>query len=216
MKNIFLTFLTATSLLTAQQTVVFDFGGVMTGQPNREAVVDFIRTSFQLSEEDFEKVNAEKRQAVKLGATDERFWVEFAKRKGVRLPATWSEDFRQVMKKAIGINPEMYELVDQLKEKKVPVAMLSNIDERLSRLIREFGFYAPFDPCLLSCEIGAEKPDPKAYSLLLDKLGLPAKDVIFIDDRAENVEQGKKQGLDAILFQSPEQLRQELQHRDLF
>lgn len=42
------------------------------------------------------------------------------------------------MKDAIGVNLEMYALVDQLKEQQIPVALLSNIDERLSKLIREF------------------------------------------------------------------------------
>ncbi len=216
MKNLVLLLMTATSLFAAPQTIVFDFGGVMTGQSNREAIVDFLRASFQLSEEEFEKINTEKRQAVKRGKTDEQFWLEFAKRKDVHLPDTWTHDFKRVMKDAIGINPEMYTLVDQLKGKKISIALLSNIDERLSKLIREFGLYAPFEPCLLSCEIGVEKPDPKAYSILLDKLGLPAKDVVFIDDRPENVEQAKKYGLDAILFESPEQLRQELHQRNLF
>ena len=117
------------------------------------------------------------------------------------------------MKDAIGVNPEMYVLVDQLKAQQIPVALLSNIDDRLSNLIRDFGFYEPFEPCLLSCEIGVEKPDLKAYELLLKTLNLPAKDVVFIDDRPENVEAAKTLGLDAILFKSEQQLRNELRTR---
>lgn len=107
----------------------------------------------------------------------------------------------------------MYALVDQLKEQQIPVALLSNIDERLSKLIRDFGLYEPFEPCLLSCEIGVEKPDLKAYELLVKTLNLPAKDVVFIDDRPENVEAAKTIGLDAILFESEQQLRNELNIR---
>ncbi len=204
---------TAASLISAPQAIVFDFGGVMTGEPNREAVITFIRQSFHFSVDEFEKVNQEKRLAVKQGKTDEEFWISYAKNKGIELPQNWTTSFRSVMKDAIGINPEMYALVDQLKEQKIPVALLSNIDERLSKLIRDFGLYEPFNPCLLSCEIGIEKPDLKAYELLLTKLNLQAKEVIFVDDRPENIESAKTIGLDAILFESEQQLRNELSRR---
>lgn len=205
--------ITATSLIAAPQAIVFDFGGVLTGEPNREAVITFICQSFHFSAEEFEKVNQEKRQAVKQGKTDEEFWIAYAKNKGIKLPANWSTSFKSVMKDAIGVNPKMYALVDQLKEQQIPVALLSNIDERLSKLIRDFGLYKPFEPCLLSCEIGVEKPDLKAYELLLKTLNLPAQDVVFIDDRLENVEAAKTIGLDAILFESEQQLRNELSIR---
>lgn len=206
------TFTTA-FLISAPQAIVFDFGGVMTGEPNREAVITFIRQSFHFSADEFEKVNQEKRLAVKQGKTDEEFWISYAKNKGIKLPNNWTTSFRSVMKDAIGINPEMYALVDQLKEQKIPVALLSNIDERLSKLIRDFGLYDPFNPCLLSCEIGIEKPDLKAYELLLTKLNLQAKEVIFVDDRPENIESAKTIGLDVILFESEQQLRNELSRR---
>lgn len=206
--------LTATSLIAAPQAIVFDFGGVLTGELNRDAVITFIRQSFHFSAEEFEKVNQEKRLAVKQGKTDEEFWISYAKNKGIKLPANWSASFRSVMKNAIGVNPEMYALVDQLKAQQIPVALLSNIDDRLSKLIRDFGLYEPFEPCLLSCEIGVEKPDLKAYELLLKTLNLPAKDVIFIDDRPENIEAAKTIGLDAILFESEQQLRTDLVARE--
>jgi FMN phosphatase YigB (HAD superfamily) len=205
--------MTATSLVAEPVAIVFDFGGVLTGEPNREAVVAFIQESFHFSKEEFEKINQEKRLAVKQGKTDEEFWISYAKNVGVELPSNWAVSFRSVMKDAIGVSREMYVLVDQLKEQKIPVALLSNIDERLSKLIRDFGLYEPFSPCLLSCEIGIEKPDLKAYEFLLNELRLPAEDVVFIDDRAENIEAAKAVGLDAILFESEQELRKELRKR---
>jgi epoxide hydrolase-like predicted phosphatase len=219
MKNILLTsivsILTATTLVAAPQAVVFDFGGVLTGEPNREAVVYFIQKSFNLSKEEFEKINQEKRLALKEGKTDEEFWLSYAKKKDVVLPADWGHSLKSVMKEAIGVNPQMVALVEELRGAQIPVALLSNIDERLSKLIRDFGLYESFNPCLLSCEIGVEKPDPKAYEVLLAKLDLPAKEVVFIDDRLENVEAAKKIGIDALLFESPQQLRKELLKREL-
>lgn len=203
------------TLVAAPQAVVFDFGGVLTGEQRREAVVDFIQQSFKLSKEEFESLNQEKRLALKQGKTDEAFWLSYAQSKGIELPADWGKRFFQKMKEAIGVNSQMYALVAELQEKKIAVAMLSNIDERLSKLIRDFGFYEPFTPCLLSCDIGVAKPDPRAYEILIDRLNLPARDILFIDDRFENISAAKEKGIDAILFESEGQLREELNIRKI-
>lgn len=208
--------ISASTLVAAPQAVVFDFGGVLTGKPNREAVTNFIQESLHLSKEEFDKLNEEKRLAIKQGKTDEEFWVSYAKASGIKLPSDWSYSLRSVMKDAIVVNPQMYALVEELKDMQMPVGLLSNIDERLAKLIRYFGFYEPFDPCLLSYEIGVEKPDLKAFEILLSELNLPAQSVVFIDDNAENVEAAKRMGIDAILFESEDQIRAELRDREIF
>lgn len=216
MKTIFLSLLTATSLLTAApQAVVFDFGGVMTGETRREEIVQFLCQSFHLSKDDFEKINLEKRKSAQSGQTDEEFWLAYAKREQISLPDQWSDTFTKVLKDSIGVNPEMFQIVDQLKEKQIPVALFSNIDDRYAKLLRGFGLYQPFDPCILSCEIGANKPDPLAYKTLIEMLRLPSEEILFIDDKIENVEQAKAHGIDAIQFMSVQQIRQELEQRKL-
>lgn len=196
-------------------TVVFDFGGVLTVEPDRSAIVQFLRDSFSLTEEEFEKVNRVKKQALKAGITDEEFWLAYALDKEIDLPEEWPLTFKRIMKNALGVNPIMFQMVEELKAKKVPVALLSNIDERRGKLIREFGFYEPFDPCLLSFEIKIEKPDPKAYEHLIETLGLPPAQIVFIDDLPENVQAAKELGLDAIQFDSADQIRDELSLRGL-
>lgn len=207
--------LTIVSALPAARAIVFDFGGVMTIESNREVVVNFLCRSFSLSQEQFEVVNQQKRAAVKEGKTDEEFWLKYAAEHDVWLPEDWTTSFHQVMKQAIGVNSQMYELVNELKTRNMPIALLSNIDERLGKIIRDFGLYEPFEPCLLSYQLGLEKPDPQIYQVLLKEMNLPAEDIIFIDDRAENIEAAKHLGLDAILFLSPCQLKNELAIRGI-
>lgn len=205
--------LTVGALQAAPKAIVFDFGGVMTGTPNREAVVTFICETFHFSREEFDRVNQEKRRAVQEGKSDEQFWLDYAKERNFPLPPDWNRSLKKVMQEALGVNLEMYALLEELRERQVVIALLSNIDSRLAKLVREFGLYKPFEPCLLSCEIGVEKPAPQAYERLLAELQLPPAEVIFIDDLPENVEGALKMGIDAILFQSIEQLRQELDKR---
>lgn len=213
MKKIMAALLAITSLTAAPQAIVFDFGGVLTGEPNREIAVQFLQNSFHLSDAEFEKVNSLKKKAIQTGLTDEEFWLGFAKEKGIQLPKTWSHDFKEVLKKCIGINEEMFAFVNHLKQKSLVVALLSNVDSRLAGFIRNVGLYEPFDPCLLSYEIGLEKPDAKIYEYLLKEINLSAHEVVFIDDRLENVDAAKQVGIDAILFTSQEQLQKELEVR---
>ena len=208
--------LTAASLFAAPKAVVFDFGGVMTGEPNRQAVVQFIRESLDLTEADFEAAQKEKRKFIANGKTDAEYWTAFAKTKGISLPANWVESLHGTMKSAINVNDEMYQLVEQLQAQKIPTGMLSNIDERLAAFVRKFGLYAPFEPCLLSYEIGVEKPNLKAYTILIEQLNMPANDIVFIDDRPENVEAAIQAGLDAIVFESASQIKGELTKRGAF
>lgn len=215
-KKILFSLLTVCASLSASpKAIVFDFGGVMTTEPKREDIVHFLQTSFHLSAEEFDLVNQEKRKAVKAGKSDVEFWLQYAQENNITLPKEWVCSFNQVMKDAIGINPQMYALVEELKAKNIRVALLSNIDERLAKLIRNLGLYEPFSPCLLSCEIGLEKPDFKAFEILLGQLNLPAREVLFIDDRPENIEAARELGMDAILFESCQHLKEELLKRDL-
>lgn len=205
----------APQALGPPRAVVFDFGGVMTGESRRESVVEFLSATFGFTSEEFQQVNREKRQALQEGKTDVEFWLQYAQEHGVSLATEWVEDFNSVLRDAIGVLPEMYALVDQLKAKNVTVALLSNIDARLASLLRGFGFYEPFAPCLLSCELGVEKPDLRIYEILLEKMSLPAQDILFIDDKSENVEAARELGIDALLFTNQEALQEELAIRNL-
>jgi len=44
------------------------------------------------------------------------------------------------------------------------------------------------------------KPDPRAYALCTDQLGLPAHDCVFVDDQLRNVEGGRRAGLQVVHF----------------
>ncbi len=200
----------ASMLAAAPKAVVFDWGNVIAFESPRSVIVDFMCDSLQISETEFEAVNIEKRKAVKAGKSEVDFWTDFAEEKGVALPKGWGEEYIRTLKASVGADPKMYVLIDQLKAKGMRVGLLSNINDRYTKLIRDFGFYAPFEPCLLSCEIGLEKPNPKVYELLLKTMDLAAPDVIFIDDKEENVNAAKEIGIDAILFKSEPQLKGEL------
>jgi putative hydrolase of the HAD superfamily len=57
---------------------------------------------------------------------------------------------------------------------------------------------AAFDPVIISGDVGLRKPDPRIFQLVLDRLGLPADRVAFVDDVAPNVAGAAELGIRAI------------------
>lgn len=210
LKKMALTLFAVSALSATPQAIVFDWGKVL-ADPDRTAIVEFLCDSLGLTSEEFEQVNRQKQEEV----PEIEYWIACAKIQERALPDDWRQRYRSVSRSALNVNDEMYELVEELKTSGIPVALLSNVQKRYADLIRGFGLYAPFEPCLLSSEMGVSKPDPKAFELLLEELSLPASDVVFIDDRPENIEAALNAGLDAILFESPSQLKKELSQRGL-
>lgn len=81
----------------------------------------------------------------------------------------------------------------------VPVYVLSNTDPVHVQYIRErFGWINEVTGFHLSYDVGLLKPDPAFYTGALERFGLEAGRVIFIDDRRENVEAAREVGLVAV------------------
>lgn len=57
---------------------------------------------------------------------------------------------------------------------------------------------------------GVAKPDPAAYELAVERAGLPAYELVFVDDRASNVEAAIACGLHGLVFTGADRLRTDL------
>jgi HAD superfamily hydrolase (TIGR01509 family) len=109
------------------------------------------------------------------------------------------------------ILPGIEDLLAELHTQGIPMHALSNYpvwwqhietDLQLSRFLK-WSF--------VSCMTGERKPAPRAYSLPLEQLGLPASDCLFIDDRPENIAGAEAVGLPGLLFTDAKALREDLQ-----
>ncbi len=73
-----------------------------------------------------------------------------------------------------------------------------------------FEFLQWFRAVVISGEMKVCKPDPRIYAHLLRLIGRPAEECIFIDDSLANYNMAVELGVQAIHFQSAEQLRKAL------
>lgn len=102
--------------------------------------------------------------------------------------------------------------IDQLKKNGYHVYILSNYSKyAYEKTIDALSFLADVDGALFSYEVHQVKPEPEIYQSLLRKFHLNAAECVFLDDRKENVEAAKQQGISGIQFHSYEQAVLELQ-----
>ncbi|MEU6883222.1 HAD family phosphatase [Streptomyces sp. NPDC046712] len=94
------------------------------------------------------------------------------------------------------LDPAMLGLVEELRELGIRVALLSNSwgntypRERIDAL---------FDPVVISGEVGLRKPLAPIYELTLERLGVAAGRVLFLDDAEPNVLGARAVGMQAHL-----------------
>lgn len=99
------------------------------------------------------------------------------------------------------------EIMKQLKQMGYPLYGLSNWSAETFPHAREkYDFFELLDDMVISGEVGHVKPEPEIYHLMLEKIGKPTQECLFIDDSLPNIQQAQKMGFETIHFQSPEQL----------
>ena len=115
-------------------------------------------------------------------------------------------------KDSIGdVNWDTVEIMKQLKQAGYLLYGLSNWSAETFPLAREkCDFFNLLDDMIISGAVGYVKPEPEIYHLMLEKIGKPANECLFIDDSLPNIEQANTIGFVTIHFQSSMQLENEL------
>lgn len=192
------------------KAVVFDLGKVLVdfdyaiaarnlaarGRLTAPAILDFFRDSPWLLQYEeglldsaafYEQV----RQVTGYGGSREEFGVSFG-------------DIFQPIEPMIQLHAE-------LRQSGLPTYVFSNTNEFAIRHIRRhYPFFGHFDGYILSYERGAMKPDPRLYEVVEEVAGRSGRDIVYLDDRPENIATGLSRGWRAILQETPERSRQVL------
>ncbi|MGF1620189.1 MAG: HAD family hydrolase [Rhodomicrobiaceae bacterium] len=107
-------------------------------------------------------------------------------------------------------------ILEQLAANKTPLYAITNYSsEKWAETFQRFPFFRHFRDIVVSGDEGLLKPEPEIFQLCLERNGLSAERCVFIDDSAKNVAGAAALGIDAILFQSSEQLESDLASRGI-
>jgi 2-haloacid dehalogenase len=108
------------------------------------------------------------------------------------------------------------DIVGKLKSAGYTLYVLSNWSAEKFKMVRsQYPFFEWFDGIVISGEVGLIKPDQAIFELLLERIGRPADECLFIDDHSPNISVAGRLGFQTIQFQSAQQLEAELQQRGI-
>src|ERR1035438_1931213 len=94
-------------------------------------------------------------------------------------------------------------LIEELAAAGHPLALLSNAPAEIAAAVTALPLASRFKHLLFSCFLAAAKPEPRCYALALARLGASAEEVIFIDDRTDNIEAAAGLGISSVHFTDP-------------
>lgn len=97
--------------------------------------------------------------------------------------------------------PDGVDLLRQVKATGIPLYGFSNWSAEKYRLVRsQYAFMDWFTDIIVSGEVGLIKPDPRIFALLLERVGRPAQECLYIDDSPHNLEVAARLGFHGVQF----------------
>lgn len=207
--------------MPVRDTVIFDFGGVVTSSPfeafnrlerERGLPHDLIRT-INATDPDSNAWALFERAEIDTAGFDARF-AEEARVLGHELRG---EDVLALL--SGDIRPRMVHAIDRLKRDGYRLGCITNNVPagegagmaRSTDKARAVGeVMAKFDHVIESSKVGIRKPDPRIYQLMLDHLGKRGDQCVYLDDLGINCKPAAQLGMHAIKVTGEDQALTEL------
>lgn len=125
---------------------------------------------------------------------------------GAILHSLWLADLRGWMR----INPDVLEILLALQRGGTRMALLSNAGRDYISYFRHGMLGDFFEQVFVSGELGILKPGADIFRAMLAGLDVPADSVLFVDNRADNLEGAARLGITGHVFTTADELRRYL------
>jgi putative hydrolase of the HAD superfamily len=109
------------------------------------------------------------------------------------------------------LRPEMIRAVRRCRTHGLRTALLTNNVVAMDGWEAGVALDELFDVVVESSKAGVRKPDRAAYDLVLGALGVPAEEVVFLDDLGINLKPARAMGMTTVKVSDPEQALSELE-----
>ena len=190
------------------KSVIFDWGGVLIDDP-APGLMQYCAKTLKVSKKDYIKAHSKFEADFQKGLIREDiFWEQICSELNVprpKNPSLWAEAFEA----AYVPKNNMFSMAARLQENGYRTAVLSNTEVPAMQHFHKQR-YDMFDVPVFSCLEGVKKPDREIYEMTLKKLGCGPEQAIFIDDKPEYITGAKKVGINTVLFQNIDQVKDEL------
>ena len=192
---------------------MFDWGGVLIDYP----VFAAISYCADLLKVDEELLSLAFKQYITLfqkgEISEEILWDNICKKLRIQKSTTPSL-YRKAFHKVYSPKKEMFQMATNLKKNGYKIGFLSNTELPMMTYFKEQQ-YSMFDVTVFSCAEGTVKPEKRIYEILLKRLDVKAYEAVLIDDIKEYIKAAKDIGMKGILFENPQQVKEELSLYDV-
>ena len=199
------------------EAVLFDYGVVLSGPPKAEAW-ERMQQIAALDEATFHRAYWGPRHDYDRGHhTGREYWLEAGRSVGVELTGSavdaliaadtdlWTQ-----------VNQPMVEWAARLQAAGTRTGILSNLGDAMTAgVLTRQPWLAGFQHALFSHTVKMAKPETAIYILAAQGLGCRAEDILFIDDREDNIAGALAAGMQAILYVDQQTFERELERRGL-
>ena len=199
------------------KAVLFDYGMVLSGPPDPAAWTR-IRTLTNLSEEQLHRGYWTHRHAYDRGdLSAESFWNQAAApTHAILTPDQLAKLLAADVDYWSTLNPSMLEWAERLQRTGIPTGILSNMPDAMEQGLRaRYPWIENFNHHTWSHSLKLAKPEPAIYLHAAEGLHTPPANILFIDDKAENIEAALAIGMQAIQYTTHEVFEQEMHARGL-
>jgi putative hydrolase of the HAD superfamily len=197
--------------------VLFDYGQVLSGPPDPAAWAR-MRAITGLDEARLHAGYWAHRDDYDRGAlTGREYWHEVARHAGAAL------DVAQVTALLAAdvdlwtqLNQPMVEWAGQLQRAGMRTGILSNIGDAIAEgIIARLAWLGGFDHCTWSHALFMAKPEAAIFVKTAEALAVEPGNILFIDDRAENVAAAAEVGMQTIRYGGHGEFEQEMRERGM-
>ncbi|NYF80264.1 HAD family hydrolase [Granulicella arctica] len=200
---------------TQIEAVLFDYGMVLSGPPNA-AAWERILSITGFDEDGLHREYWKHRHPYDRGThTGEAYWQLIAGGNGTTFDAAQIAGLIAADVDLWGdLNLPMVEWAQQLQRAGIRTGILSNIgDAMASGLLAKFAWLANFHHSTWSHTLKLAKPEPEIYLHAAECLATAPDKILFIDDRADNIEAARNFGMQAIQYADHAQFVEEMYAR---
>jgi putative hydrolase of the HAD superfamily len=197
--------------------VLFDYGLVLSGPPDPAAWAR-MRTITGLGEDPLHAAYWAYRHDYDRGAlTGVAYWHAVAAHAGVTLdPAQLAALLAADTDLWTQLNTPMVEWAARLQRAGIRTGILSNIGDAIAEgICAKLPWLSGFDHCTWSHALFMAKPEPAIYLKTAEALHTPPANILFIDDREENITAAASVGMQAIQYTTPADFEREMRARGL-
>ena len=195
-------------MMESIKSVIFDWGGVLIDDP-APGLMRYCAEALGVSKENYIEAHSKFAADFQKGLiSEDTFWQRICSELNVpKLTdrSLWADAF----KAAYVPREDMFSMAACLQENGYRTAVLSNTEAPAMRYFHQLQ-YNMFDVLVFSCAEGTRKPEREIYELTLERLRSQPGQSVFIDDKPEYINGAEEAGLNTILFQSVEQVKDEL------